>query len=124
LLLAFVEEKAWASGNLRSAVDLRLEGLSPLHEPHRLETACVDGWEAIMFDFVMDRRNLAPRKGLYCVWIRANENENNPLMCIWIDSSMTILDVGEELRETEFAALPGGNCTGVYGRRHLISHSL
>jgi hypothetical protein len=59
-----------------------------------------------MFDFRMDRSNLEPRKGLYCVWIRANEDVNNPLICIWIDSSMTMFDAGEKLRETDVAALP------------------
>jgi hypothetical protein len=59
-----------------------------------------------MFDFRMDRRNFAPRKGLHSVWIRANENENNPLICIWIDSSMAMFEAGTELRGNDIAAVP------------------
>jgi hypothetical protein len=44
--------------------------------------------EGIMFDFIINRKNTAPRPGLYCVWIRAHEGENAPLISIWIDPTL------------------------------------
>jgi len=44
--------------------------------------------EGIMFDFIINSKNIAPRPGLYCVWIRAHEGENAPLISIWIDPTL------------------------------------
>jgi hypothetical protein len=41
-----------------------------------------------MFDIITNRNTLEPRRGLHCVWIRANEKENAPLIRVWIDPSM------------------------------------
>lgn len=53
-----------------------------------------------MLDFIVNtqhsgRENSAPRQGLYCVWTRAHEGENAPLICIWIDSSMSLFEPTE-----------------------------
>jgi hypothetical protein len=41
-----------------------------------------------MFDFIFNRKNSVPRPSLYCVWIRAHEGENAPLISIWIDPTL------------------------------------
>ena len=45
-----------------------------------------------MFDFIFNRKNSVPRPSLYCVWIRAHEGENAPLIRVWIDPSMSMFD--------------------------------
>jgi hypothetical protein len=47
-----------------------------------------------MFDIIKNRKTLAPRRGLYCVWIRAHQTENAPLVRMWIDPSMKMFDSG------------------------------
>jgi hypothetical protein len=41
-----------------------------------------------MLDIVTNRNTTMPSRGLYCVWIRANQNENAPLIRVWIDPSI------------------------------------
>jgi hypothetical protein len=50
-----------------------------------------------MFDFINNRKDSGrnssvPRPGLYCVWIRAREGEDAPLIQVWIDPSMAAFD--------------------------------
>jgi Carboxypeptidase regulatory-like domain len=47
-----------------------------------------------MFDIITNREMLKPSRGLYCVWIRANQNENAPLVRVWIDPSMKMFESG------------------------------
>jgi hypothetical protein len=42
-----------------------------------------------MFHFIFNRHNSVPRPSLYCVWIRAHEGENAPLISIWIDPTLS-----------------------------------
>jgi hypothetical protein len=63
--------------------------------------------EGIMFDFIFDRKNSAPRPSLYCVWIRAHEGENAPLICVWIDPSMSMFDSQAKVHEPDLAAARG-----------------
>ncbi len=57
-----------------------------------------------MFDFILNRKNSAPRPSLYCVWIRADEGENAPLIRVWIDPSMSVFDSQARVREFDLAA--------------------
>ena len=45
-----------------------------------------------MFKFASNLKILVPRKSLYCVWIRAHESENAPLISVWIDLAMTTFE--------------------------------
>jgi hypothetical protein len=56
-----------------------------------------------MFDILTDRKNVAPRRGLYCVWIRAHEAGNAPLIQMWIDPSMSTFDSEAKVHEPDFA---------------------
>jgi hypothetical protein len=49
--------------------------------------------EGTMFHFDKKRENLAPRASLYCVWIRAHDGENAPLVQVWIDPSMAMFEL-------------------------------
>jgi hypothetical protein len=70
--------------------------------------------EGIMFDFIINRRNSGrknsghknsvPRPSLYCVWIRAHEGENAPLIRVWIDPSMSMFDSQARVHEPDLAA--------------------
>src|SRR5271169_1982245 len=60
--------------------------------------------EGIMFDFISDRKNSVPRPSLYCVWIRAHEGENAPLIRVWIDPSMSMFDSQAKVHEPDLAA--------------------
>ena len=42
-----------------------------------------------MFDFNSNGNHRARRPNLYCVWIRAHEGENAPLIQVWIDPTMS-----------------------------------
>jgi hypothetical protein len=60
--------------------------------------------EGIMFDFIINSKNTAPRPGLYCVWIRAHEGENAPLIRVWIDPSMSMFESQAKVHEPDLAA--------------------
>jgi hypothetical protein len=60
--------------------------------------------EEIMFDFIFRRKNGVPRASLYCVWIRAHEGENAPLIRVWIDPSMSMFDSQARIYEPDLAA--------------------
>lgn len=57
-----------------------------------------------MFDFIFNRKNSVPRPSLYCVWIRAHQGENAPLIRVWIDPSMSIFDSQAKVHEPDLAA--------------------
>ena len=57
-----------------------------------------------MFDFILNRKNSVPRPSLYCVWIRAHERENAPLIRVWIDPSMSMFDSQARVHEPDLAA--------------------
>jgi len=54
-----------------------------------------------MFDFIFNRKISVPRPGLYCVWIRAHEGENAPLIRVWIDPSMSMCDSQARVHEPD-----------------------
>jgi hypothetical protein len=65
--------------------------------------------EGIMFDFIFNRnksgrKNSVPRPSLYCVWIRAHDGENAPLIRVWIDPSMSMFDSQAKVHEPDLAA--------------------
>ena len=53
----------------------------------------------ITFNITKDREILVPQAGLYCVWIRAHDGENAPLIRLWIDPSMAMFESQEKLSE-------------------------
>jgi hypothetical protein len=57
-----------------------------------------------MFDFILNRKNSVPRPSLYCVWIRAHEGENAPLIRVWIDLAMSMFDSQARVHEPDLAA--------------------
>jgi len=57
-----------------------------------------------MFKFISDRWTSVPRASLYCVWIRAHEGANAPLIRVWIDPSMTMFDSQARVHEPDLAA--------------------
>jgi hypothetical protein len=57
-----------------------------------------------MFDFILNRKNSVPRPSLYCVWIRAHEGENAPLIRVWIDPAMSMFDSQARVHELDLAA--------------------
>jgi hypothetical protein len=64
----------------------------------------VNAMEGIVFDFIFNKRNSVPRPSLYCVWIRAHEGENSPLIRVWIDPSMSMFDSQAKVHEADLAA--------------------
>jgi len=65
--------------------------------------------EGIMFDLIINskdsgRKNSVPRPSLYCIWIRAHEGENAPLIRVWIDPSMSMFDSQARVHEPDLAA--------------------
>jgi hypothetical protein len=64
----------------------------------------VNSREGTMFDFIINRKNSVPRPSLYCVWIRAHEGENAPLIGVWIDPSMSMFDSQAKVHERDLAA--------------------
>jgi hypothetical protein len=50
-------------------------------------------------------RKLVPPQGLYCVWIRAHDGENAPLIRVWIDPSMTMFESRAKIHEEDLAAI-------------------
>jgi hypothetical protein len=66
-----------------------------------------------MFDFNKNRNftgcnNSIPRPSLYCVWIRAHEGENAPLIRVWIDPAMTMFESQATVHEPDLAAARAG----------------
>jgi hypothetical protein len=66
----------------------------------------VDAMEGAMFDFIINRKNSGrknsvPRPSLYCVWFRAHEGENAPLIRVWIDPSMSIFESQGKVHEAD-----------------------
>jgi hypothetical protein len=57
-----------------------------------------------MFDFINNRKNSTPRPSIYCAWIRAQECENAPLICVWIDPSMSMFYSQAKVHEPDLAA--------------------
>ena len=62
-----------------------------------------------MFDFIQNRNfiggnNSLPRPSIYCVWIRAREGENAPLIRVWIDPSMSMFESQATVHEPDLAA--------------------
>jgi hypothetical protein len=57
-----------------------------------------------MFDFINNRKTLVPRKSLYCVWFRAHEGDNAPLVRVWIDPSMTMFETEVKVHEPDLEA--------------------
>jgi hypothetical protein len=62
-----------------------------------------------MFDFIINsknsgRKNSVPRLSLYCVWFRAHEGENAPLIRVWVDPSMSMFDSQAKVHEPDLAA--------------------
>jgi hypothetical protein len=57
-----------------------------------------------MFDFIFNGKNSVPRPSLYCVWIRAHDGENAPLIRVWIDPSMSMFDSQAKVHEPDLAA--------------------
>lgn len=64
----------------------------------------VNSREGIMFDFISKSKNSVPRPSLYCVWIRAHEGENAPLIRVWIDPSMSMFDSQAKVHEADLEA--------------------
>ncbi len=52
-----------------------------------------------MYDVENNLKVLALRMGLHCVWIRAYESENSPLIQIWIDPSMAMFEPRRKAHE-------------------------
>jgi hypothetical protein len=57
-----------------------------------------------MFDIITNRKTLVPQKSLYCVWIRAHEGDNAPLIRVWIDPSMTMFESQVKVHEPDVEA--------------------
>ena len=57
-----------------------------------------------MFGYIFNRNKSVPRPSLYCVWIRAHEGENAPLIRVWIDPSISMFDSQAKLHEPDLAA--------------------
>jgi hypothetical protein len=57
-----------------------------------------------MFDFIKNETARVSKKSLYCVWIRAHEGDNAPLIRVWIDPSMTMFETGAKVHESDVAA--------------------
>lgn len=45
-----------------------------------------------------------PRPSLYCVWIQAHEDENAPLIRVWIDPAMSMFESQATVHEPDLAA--------------------
>ena len=56
-----------------------------------------------MFEFITNGWKRVPRANLYCIWIRAHEGENAPLIRVWIDPSMTAFDSQAKIHEPDLA---------------------
>jgi hypothetical protein len=56
-----------------------------------------------MFDFIFNGKNSVRRPSLYCVWFRAHEGENAPLIRVWIDPSMSMFESQGKVHEPDLA---------------------
>jgi hypothetical protein len=56
-----------------------------------------------MFDFIRNSKNKVPHPTLYCVWFRAHEGENAPLIRVWIDPPMSIFESQGKVHEQDLA---------------------
>lgn len=52
-------------------------------------------------------KRIVPRQGLYCVWIRAHDGDDAPLIRVWIDPHMTMFESRVKIHEEDLAALRG-----------------
>jgi hypothetical protein len=59
-----------------------------------------------MTNFINNSRNFTERRGLYCVWVRARNDGNAPLVSIWIDPTMAAFDPCQE--SGELTGISGG----------------
>lgn len=50
-------------------------------------------------------KQLVPPQGLYCVWIRAHDGDDAPLIRVWIDPSMTMFESRVKIHEEDLAAI-------------------
>ncbi|MBZ5660923.1 MAG: hypothetical protein LAO08_10995 [Acidobacteriia bacterium] len=50
---------------------------------------------------------IVPSQGLYCVWIRAHDGDDAPLIRVWIDPHMTLFESRVKIHEEDLAALRG-----------------
>ena len=57
-----------------------------------------------MFKFFSQGWTSVPHASLYCVWIRAHEGKDAPLIRVWIDPSMTMFDSQARVHEPDLAA--------------------
>jgi len=57
-----------------------------------------------MFNFIFNGKNSVPSPSLYCVWIRAHEGEDAPLIRVWIDPFMSMFDSQAKVHEPDLAA--------------------
>lgn len=57
-----------------------------------------------MFEIITNRKFLVPHKSLYCVWIRAHEGDDAPLIRVWIDPSMTMFESQVKVHEPDVEA--------------------
>ena len=57
-----------------------------------------------MFGFKKNTKNSVPRPSLYCVWIRAHEGEDAPLIRVWIDPSMTMFESQATVHQPDLEA--------------------
>jgi hypothetical protein len=57
-----------------------------------------------MFDFITNRKTYVPRATLYCVWIRAHERQDAPLIRVWIDPSMTMFESQAKIHKPDESA--------------------
>ena len=69
-----------------------------------------------MFKFTGTHKNLVPRASLYCVWIQAHEGENAPLICVWVDPSMTMFESRAKVHEPDIAAASAEMQTALPGK--------
>lgn len=59
-----------------------------------------------MFDVITNCKILMPRNSLYCVWVRARDGENAPLIRVWIDPAMTTFESPASALEPDATGVP------------------
>ena len=59
-----------------------------------------------MFDFNHATPDFAVRPRLYCVWTRANQEPNAPLVAIWIDREMTAFQSSGQEHPVDSSSAP------------------
>jgi hypothetical protein len=63
--------------------------------------------EGTMKNLISMMKRIVPRQGLYCVWIRAHDGDDAPLIRVWIDPHMTMFESRVKIHEEDLAALRG-----------------